>query len=284
MDRYLANLLPRLRRYSKDLNKVEVFVDKSWKIVDNDGNSLDYLFMRDKRLLISFNGNTTTGSWELLPTGNILVNRFGNPETLENAFIDDDVMILQKCGPSEGPLVFFNADKIINGGILRYLEEKEYTLRQSDPAEEKVPLLNSSGIVMGYPYLVVGKRIKTYNEDVVTGTYKTSNKANEQYVIVTNNLVTEHYYISTCQLKDGKSIFVRTVGPAVINKGDYVENHEELKLRTDQKIRIRLPTSRNYIVKVDAEGKITHTHDADIWLALLFWLILLGVILLVNIL
>jgi hypothetical protein len=51
MKEYFRALLHRVHSYSKELDTLEVFVDKPWVFKDESGNSHQYTSLRDKRLV-----------------------------------------------------------------------------------------------------------------------------------------------------------------------------------------------------------------------------------------
>ena len=130
MHEYLNNLLPRLRTLSKTLNQVEIFADKEWVFVDaNSNNPHLYTFLRDKRLIVSVNGENKIGKWEILPTGKLLIE-FSNepPMLLENAFVNNAVLVLKKNGNNDQPFILFDKIKIPDGNVINYLENLEKTI------------------------------------------------------------------------------------------------------------------------------------------------------------
>lgn len=130
MHEYLNNLLPRLRTLSKTLNQVEIFADKEWVFVDaNSNNPHLYTFLRDKRLIVSVNGENKIGKWEILPTGKLLIE-FSNepPMLLENAFVNNAVLVLKKNGENDQPFILFDRLEIPDGNIIKYLKNLEKTI------------------------------------------------------------------------------------------------------------------------------------------------------------
>ncbi len=130
MHEYLNNLLPRLKTLSKTLNQVEIFADKEWIFLDaNSNNPHQYTFLRDKRLIVSVNGENKIGKWEILPTGKLLIE-FSNepPMLLENAFVNKVVLILKKNSKNDQPFILFDRIGIPDGNIIEYLENLEKTI------------------------------------------------------------------------------------------------------------------------------------------------------------
>ncbi len=66
MINYIQQLLPRLRGFSSQLDKKELFVDKLFTLLQPNKEVHQYTFNRDGRLFLAINGKTIEGSWELL--------------------------------------------------------------------------------------------------------------------------------------------------------------------------------------------------------------------------
>jgi hypothetical protein len=122
MQEFINNLIPRLKILSKSLDQVEVFVDKAWVYTDENNNIHEYTFLRDQRLIVSFNGQIQKGKWELLPTGKLLLDIANENMMLENAFINKAILVLKKNGMDDQPFILFDIKKIPDGNITSYLE------------------------------------------------------------------------------------------------------------------------------------------------------------------
>jgi hypothetical protein len=126
---YIKNLLPRLKQYSKDLDKIENFVDREWVLIDDGGNNQTYEFMRDGRLvmtLVSNNGtnqHTQIGSWDLLGSGRLLITRPQGALTLNQGFLGDMLLILQESGTLNNPFCCYDPKKISQAEINYHLDQ-----------------------------------------------------------------------------------------------------------------------------------------------------------------
>jgi len=139
MEEYLRNILPRLKRYSNQLNKVEMFIEKPW-LKFNENERIEYTFERNKTLIISTNGNAQVGTWELLSTGKLLIQKPNGSEQLEPQFLNNNLFILTKPN-SEDYLSLLINEKIINSNFsienfinnyLTYEENKNITKTSID--------------------------------------------------------------------------------------------------------------------------------------------------------
>jgi hypothetical protein len=162
MHEYLNNLLPRLRTLSKTLNQVEIFADKEWVFVDaNSNNPHLYTFLRDKRLIVSVNGENKIGKWEILPTGKLLIEFSKEPPMLlENAFVNNAVLVLKKNGKNDQPFILFDKIKIPDGNIVKYLLNLEKTIIQIpdypyEPDDDLDPLMIKIILVIVLFFIII---------------------------------------------------------------------------------------------------------------------------------
>lgn len=140
MERYLLNLLPRLRDFGKKLNKIEEFADKTWVLRDATGTIITYRFKRNGLLRKTINGDIQDLHWELEGTDAISivdpVSRRG--EMFRHGFVLDGLLIVQKEGLQTTPLIFYNEAVVRDGDVSSYLFDifiKKEKLRKVDAAK-----------------------------------------------------------------------------------------------------------------------------------------------------
>lgn len=126
MFEYILNLIPRLRQFNSDLSKQELFVDKKFTLLRDDLSIHQYRFLRGGRLILTIDGVGVQGTWELLVTGELLLNQ-GNSQisTLDFDFLHPDVLIMKYSGSSNLPFVIFNQDRIPDKNVVGFLENFE---------------------------------------------------------------------------------------------------------------------------------------------------------------
>lgn len=143
MEEYLRNILPRLRRHTSQLNRIEMFIERPW-LKFNDNNRVEYTFERNKTLIISTNGDAQVGTWELLSTGKLLIQKPNGDEQLEPQFLNDNLFILSKPN-SEDHLSLLINERIINSNFsienfinnfLTYQENRNITRISNDSSTD----------------------------------------------------------------------------------------------------------------------------------------------------
>jgi hypothetical protein len=224
---YLLNLIPRLRQYSSDLNKEQLFVDKTFTLLQEDHSIHNYIFRRGGTLVLTIDGigKNGLGSWELLPTGQLLINRGGSEIILlEFDFLHPDVIIMKYSGTINTPFIIYNQQAIPDGDVLGYLERFE-AIRNG----QKVHKVNDVKITESE-----NEGDKRYNNedgtlfsgDIFSQPYSYRNPFNQNDIEVTdifhidNGIKTEETYI--CKIKiDGLGyIAIRQSDKDFIKVGD----------------------------------------------------------------
>ncbi len=138
MNHYINNLLPRIKRFSKNLNKIELFVDKSWILYsDETYNKIEYTFCRDNTLVKSVNGYAHQGTWRLLPTGKLIIKVENISIQLEKVFLNEGFFVLNISGEASSGYIFYNED-IINNNLISYLESLERKVEIAEKEERMV--------------------------------------------------------------------------------------------------------------------------------------------------
>lgn len=259
MIEYLKNILPRISHFSKLLDKEEVFINKPWVYLDEESNNHGYLFHRDKRLIMSFNGKVTIGSWELLPHGKLLIDRCTDKILLENMFIDDALMVLKKSGSQDESFVLINESVIPDLDALKYLRNKE-TIQEIRDAENNNSIkVFSSGIITGSNFKK-GDKVDSFDGNIITGTFRTTNQECKTYVEVENSRVKLTYYHIDYTVGDQPLVIKQrksneiSVGDRIIT--DFVNEDSKKKvIVTETKFQNR------YSIRINNDGVITSAFD-----------------------
>ena len=122
MDQYIRGIIPRLKTLSKNVNKTELFVDKTWLLHGKVNRYTEFTFLRDKSVVKSINGIASTGTWRLLPTGKLLVNIDEEHLQLEPMFLNEGLFVLNISGDKNNGFIFFNEDVLKKMSLKNYLE------------------------------------------------------------------------------------------------------------------------------------------------------------------
>ena len=124
MKKYVTSIIPRLKEFSANLDKKELFIDVPWVIINENLNQEKYIFKRNGELIMSLNGQVTIGKWEyLLSARSLLIDRIHDKILLNQNFIDSGVMILNKDGAKNDYFFFANELIITDLDIFSYIKK-----------------------------------------------------------------------------------------------------------------------------------------------------------------
>lgn len=161
MDQYIKNILPRIQAFSKNLNKKELFVGKSWIQFNEELNvRIEYTFCRDNSLIKSVNGIAHEGTWKLLPTGKLVIKVEDISIQLENIFLNEGAFILSISGDSTNGFIFFN-ENVVKNNLVKYLESLEKSINGGEPFlpensdDELFKILVLFGVICAICFLIL---------------------------------------------------------------------------------------------------------------------------------
>ncbi|MEW5677380.1 hypothetical protein ABGT15_13800 [Flavobacterium enshiense] len=165
MKSYINNIIPRLNKFSKTLEKKELFVDKSWVLIDDKNNLQKYIFRRNGELIMSLNGSVKIGKWEyIIEANSLLIDRIEDKILLNHSFIDSAVMILKKDGTENNLIVLANDKIIVDLDVPKYLKELYRSKNNVSIVILKsgieLELLNSDVVVIGCKVTIDGNNIE----------------------------------------------------------------------------------------------------------------------------
>lgn len=226
MWQYIKNIIPRIQQFSDQLSNVEVFVDKPWILIDEDENTHEYVFLRDKRLILSVNGKVIQGNWELLPTGKLLINRVTDQVLLEHAYIDEGILLLKISSGKDLPFMLINEKVIPDRDPVRYLQKVEAKKLNYEyyNTEEGITLNNNNSSTGKFE---IGAIITYDNGNKVNGEIQSASDK-EKFAILHDGVIQKKYYLMEYISKYNKVIKVRQKSNTIIQLGDSILNHRDL--------------------------------------------------------
>jgi hypothetical protein len=142
MKTYVADFIPRFKKFSKELDNMTLLINQHWVMVDEiTSTKTVYIFQRNNRLLLSQDGKVEKAEWEMIDPSNVLVTVGEESFMFKHGFLDDNVLALKLDGKGEYAL-FFNENKAdieLNGlgSILGFLSDKYDQLEAAEEAENR---------------------------------------------------------------------------------------------------------------------------------------------------
>ncbi|MBK7344269.1 MAG: hypothetical protein IPJ06_14965 [Saprospiraceae bacterium] len=96
MEKYLADLIPRIKKFSQKLDNIALLADQHWVIFNGaDSSKVIYIFRSNKQLLVSTDGVVSKGSWEYLGNNSLLIEKPDGSFLLKHGFFDETVLVLE---------------------------------------------------------------------------------------------------------------------------------------------------------------------------------------------
>ncbi len=274
MNQAIKNIIPRILQYSKRLDKVEVFVDRSWVFIDEVYNNHEYIFLRDYRLLMSVNGKVITGKWEILPTQKILIDRISDQVLLEHHFIDDSLLILKISGTDDNPFILIDKKKIPDLDVLRYLQTKEEESNLSSLPDKMIIILNSGEVK--FKTLEIGSEVVKSSGDIASGLFEFEDKGQLTSIDVLNGRLVAITYTYTYRYNKNKYLTLKQ-NKEIPSKGDIIENILDTAIKFNKLTNIYPKNDKyqSYMIKCNLNGELTYVISGSIGYIVSFYLIVI---------
>jgi hypothetical protein len=111
MKTFVADIIPRIQRYSQKLDNLTLLTNQHWVVLDELGQSRTvYIFRQTNELLISTNGKVEKAKWEYLGQNSILIDLKDQSYLFRHGFFDENVLAL-KIDSKEEYAVLINESK-----------------------------------------------------------------------------------------------------------------------------------------------------------------------------
>jgi hypothetical protein len=102
MQTYIADIIPKLQKFSKKLDDLTLLTNQHWVVLDELTKAKNvYIFRSNNELLISSNGKVEKGKWEYLGNNSLLIDRKDESFLFKHGFFDENVMALKIDGKEE---------------------------------------------------------------------------------------------------------------------------------------------------------------------------------------
>lgn len=125
MEQYIKNIIPNIKQYGKLLSQKEYFLSKSWLLVNDNSDIIQFTFKKNGEMIVSTNGDAVKGKWELLASNKILIESPISILQLENLFFNKDIIVLLKPSKTEELFILINENVLKNKNIYDYLKDIE---------------------------------------------------------------------------------------------------------------------------------------------------------------
>lgn len=159
MENYIKNIIPNIKQYGMMLSQKEYFINKTWLLINDSSDLVQYTFKKNFELILSVNGDVQKGKWELLSSTKILLESPSGGVQLENLFFNKDIIVLLKPSLIEELFVLINEEVIKDKNPFEYLKNLENSNKEEDETSEYL-MIFGVGIIVVFAMIVFGILIK----------------------------------------------------------------------------------------------------------------------------
>lgn len=198
MKTYLADIIPKIQRFSQKLDNLTLLTNQHWVVVDEINRSKTvYIFRQGGELLISQDGKVERARWEYLGNNSLLIDRKDESYLFRHGFFDENILALKVDGKDEFAFLVnetrydgeLNSVEAIfallynNYVVGRDLVGKESSFPRIEPYYSDITTTDLEKVASIKPYLKSGQVItkNTKNGRVQRMTYYFYNKWIESY-------------------------------------------------------------------------------------------------------
>ncbi len=111
MRTYVADIIPRIQRFSQKLDNLTMLTNQHWVLLDELTQSkVVYFFKANGELVIAINGKVDKAKWEYLGKNSILIDLKEESYLFRHGFFDENILAL-KIDSKEEYAVLINESK-----------------------------------------------------------------------------------------------------------------------------------------------------------------------------
>jgi hypothetical protein len=164
MKYYISDIIPKLQRFSRQLDELVLIQNHHWVAFDTSPESITtYIFRDNKDLLISQGGQVKKSKWDYLGNQTILIENSEESLLFRNSFFDETVLVLNLHN-TDAYAFFLNETKI--GVSFKTIE------KLNDYLNKKYSLNSESGKVFySFSNLDYTEGLSENKYDIILGSY-----------------------------------------------------------------------------------------------------------------
>jgi len=111
MKTYIADIIPKIQRFSQKLDNLTMLTNQHWVVLDELSQSKTvYIFRTNGELLIAINGKVDKAKWEYLGQNSILIDLKEQSYLFRHGFFDENILAL-KVDSKEEYAILINESK-----------------------------------------------------------------------------------------------------------------------------------------------------------------------------
>lgn len=187
MKYYLSDIIPKIQRFSRQLDELTLIQDHHWVEFDiTTSIKTTYIFRENKDLLVSQNGQVKKSKWDYLGNQTILIENSEESLLFRNSFYDETLLVLN-LDNTDSYAFFLNETKI--GSTFKTIEKlneylmKKYTFNDSQSKRQ---------IFDGFENLEFSEGLPENKYNIILGSYTqtliTFTNGDSEYIMKGNTL------------------------------------------------------------------------------------------------
>lgn len=148
MENYIKSIIPNIKQFGMMLSQKEYFINKTWLLINDSSDLVQYTFKKNSELIISINGDVQKGKWELLSSTKILLESPTGSIQLENLFFNKDIIVLLKPSLIEELFVLINEEVIKDKNPFEYLKSLEKSNKEVSDSNEYLMIFGAATVII----------------------------------------------------------------------------------------------------------------------------------------
>lgn len=129
MKTFVADIIPKIQRYSQKLDNIALLTNQHWVVLDELGQSkIIYIFRNTNELIISTNGKVEKAKWEYLGHNSILIDLNEQSYLFKHGFFDENILALKIDSKDEYGILInenrYNGELNNISSVLNFLSQK----------------------------------------------------------------------------------------------------------------------------------------------------------------
>ncbi|MBK6732009.1 MAG: hypothetical protein IPG60_13965 [Bacteroidetes bacterium] len=139
---YVADIIPKIQKFSRKLDDMTLLMNQHWVLIEEGSNvKTVYIFRSNNDLLISLNGKVQKAKWDYLGNRSLLIDIKDDSYLLKLSFHDENIAAL-KVDSKEEYAFMVNEEKYFTGinsisNIIKFLNT-EYISKDLDQMNEDI--------------------------------------------------------------------------------------------------------------------------------------------------
>ena len=102
MKTFIADIIPRIQKFSQKLDNKTLLTNQHWVVIDEiNSTKTVYIFRSNNELLISISGKVEKAKWEYLDKNSLLIDMKAGSYLFRHGFFDENILALKIDGKDE---------------------------------------------------------------------------------------------------------------------------------------------------------------------------------------